>query len=238
MTDDRFVITPEMKAAKEAQENEAAERAASQAAAELEAASNMGPRKGPSPKPEAKTPWPQQNIPIKDIDIGKRLRPLDEKEVEEKAKSITEVGLLNAITVSVHPTKPTTGTPPRHYYLLRAGLHRLEACKQLKWKEVPAVITTLAGPRASLIEVDENLMQTTLTPAQRAVFTKKRKELYEALYPDAVKGKAQGEGMKRSAAAEADGKVCSEVDKQAPSRSYSPGWGLRLSGIAQGIELA
>ena len=119
-----------------------------------------------SPKPEAKTPWPQQNIPIKDIEIGERLRPLDEKEVEEKVKSITELSLLNPITVSRHPTRPTIGGDPfpRPRYLLRAGLHRLEACKRLKWKEIPAVITTLEGPRAALIEVDENLMQTTLKP--------------------------------------------------------------------------
>ena len=33
--------------------------------------------------------------------------------------------MLNAITVSVHPTKPTVGEPQRPRYVLRAGLHRL-----------------------------------------------------------------------------------------------------------------
>ena len=101
-----------------------------------------------SPKPEAKTPWPQQNIPIKDIEIGERLRPLDEKEVEEKVKSVTELSLLNPITVSRHPTRPTIGGDPfpRPRYLLRAGLHRLEACKRLKWKEIPAVIRSTPKP--------------------------------------------------------------------------------------------
>ena len=178
-----------------------------------------------SPKPEAKTPWPHQNIPIKDIEIGERLRPLDEKEVEGKVRSIAELGLLNPITVSRHPTRPTIGGDPfpRPRYLLRAGLHRLEACKRLKLKEIPAVITTLVGPRAALIEVDENLMQTTLTPGQRAVFTKKRKELYEALYPATAKGKAQGDGMKRAAAAAApERKVCGEVaDGEASAKQPS-----------------
>lgn len=202
MTDDRFVIIPEMKAHKEAQEKETPERAAAQAGEELEAARNMGPRQGPSPKPEVQTPWPQQNIPIRDIEIGERLRERLESDVDELAKSIVLLGgLVNAITVSVHPTKPTIGDPPRPHYLLRAGLHRLEACKQLGWEEIPATITTLTGLRADLIEVDENLVQTTLTPTQRANFTAKRKAIYEALYPETAKGKAQGEGMKRSAAA-------------------------------------
>jgi hypothetical protein len=96
--------------------------------------------------------------------------------------------LLNAITVSVHPTKPTIGEPPRPRYLLRAGLHRLEACKILGWQEIPAIITTLTGLRADLVEVDENLMQTTLTATQRAIFTAKRKAIYEALYPETAKG--------------------------------------------------
>jgi ParB-like chromosome segregation protein Spo0J len=61
--------------------------------------------------------------------------------VDDKVKSITEIGLLNAITVSVHPTKPTIGEPQRPRYLLRAGLHRLEACKILGWQEIPAIIT-------------------------------------------------------------------------------------------------
>ena len=211
--DDRYVITEEMKARKAEEERKAAERKAEQEARDLEARLNCGPRKGPSPKPEAKTPWPQQNIPIKDIKVGERLRPLNEEEVEKKMASITEVGLLNAITVC--RTNRTKGNPPRPVYGLRAGLHRLEACKRLKWIEIPAVITTLVGPRADLIEVDEDLMQTTLSPTQRATFTKRRKALYEALYPDTAKGNAQAKGMRRAAAAKAaagpDGKVCREV---------------------------
>jgi ParB family chromosome partitioning protein len=40
--------------------------------------------------------------------------------------------------------------------VLRAGLHRLEACKILGWQEIPAIITTLTGLCADLVEVDEN----------------------------------------------------------------------------------
>jgi len=107
---DEHVITPEMKGHKEAQEKEKAQREAAQAAAELEAARDLGPRKGPSPKPEAQTPWPQQNIPIRDIEIGERLWPLDPAEVDRKAESIAQIGPLQAITVAKHPSKSKAAT--------------------------------------------------------------------------------------------------------------------------------
>jgi ParB-like chromosome segregation protein Spo0J len=69
---------------------------------------------------------------------------------------------LNAVIVTRNP-----GDLP---YRLSAGLHRLEACKRLGWKEIPATVTTLTGPRAELIEVDENLAQTGLSPSERAIF--------------------------------------------------------------------
>jgi len=91
----------------------------------LKVALEMGPRKGPSPTPEPKTAWPVLSISVKDIDPDalKRLRPLRDDAVKEKMKSITEIGLLNPITVRIHPAKPTIGNPPRPRYQLCAGLH-------------------------------------------------------------------------------------------------------------------
>jgi len=66
MTDDRFVVTPEMKAHEEAEEKEKAECIAEQEAADLKAALEIGPRKGPSPTPEPKTAWPVLSISVKD----------------------------------------------------------------------------------------------------------------------------------------------------------------------------
>jgi ParB-like chromosome segregation protein Spo0J len=155
-----------------------------------------------------------KSIPIDSIHVGERLRQLDEEGVRSLMDSIRDLGcLLQPITVT-----PNTGDLP---YRLSAGLHRLEACKRLGWKEIPATITTLTGARAELIEVDENLMQTTLTPAERAIFTARRKELYEALHPETAAGAAQGEGMKRAAAAasEPDHQVGDEV----PDTDAGPG---------------
>ena len=163
-------------------------------------------------------PWPVLNIPIKDIEVGERLRPLDPKEVDKKAESIREVRLLQAITVGVHPTKKNETGGPVH--VLQAGLHRLEACRKLEWETIPAHITTLEGVRARLVEVDENLCRAELDQALRAKFTARRKEIYEELHPETKKGNAQGEGKKRSVS---DSKNRGEIDNQ-PSNNKTPGF--------------
>jgi ParB/RepB/Spo0J family partition protein len=130
-------------------------------------------------------------IPIDSIHVGERLRPLDEKAVQGLMDSIRDLGLLNPINVTENPG----GDLP---YRLSAGGHRREACKRLGWKEITATVSMLTGPLAELIEVDENLMQTALTLAERAIFTARRKQLYEAIHPETAAGAAQGEGKKRS----------------------------------------
>jgi ParB-like chromosome segregation protein Spo0J len=152
------------------------------------------------------------------------LRPLDEKAVQEKMDSIRELGLLHPITVTAYdPSAVPSSEAAKQLsvrYRLRAGLDRLEACRRLHWKEIPALVSSLTGPRAELIEVDENLMQSVLSPAQRATFIARRKALYEIMHPETAKGAAQGEGMKRAAAAKEepvgpDGKLCREVHEAA-----------------------
>ena len=169
-----------------------------------------------SPEPGAKTAWPIQYIPIKDIEYGERLRPLDPAEVDRKAESIAQIGLLQAITVARHPSKMVEGSnPPRPVYVLQAGLHRTEACKKLNWEMIPAHVTTLDGAYARLVEVDENLCRAELDAAMRAKFTNERKAIYEALYPETAKGKAQGEGKRRAVS---DSKIRSEIDTPAPKQ--------------------
>jgi hypothetical protein len=68
-----------------------------------------------------------QSIPIASIRIENRLRPLDSAKVAELAASIAELGLLQPIGIRPDGT-------------LVYGYHRLEACKQLGWTEIPAVV--------------------------------------------------------------------------------------------------
>lgn len=70
-------------------------------------------------------------IRIADIEVGDRIRKLANMKLakmEEIAASIAKIGLVQAITVSKHPTK-------EGIYILQAGMYRLEAHRHLKRAE-------------------------------------------------------------------------------------------------------
>ena len=121
-------------------------------------------------------------IQIDRITTFDRVRQADRKQVEALAESIREVGLLNPIAVA----------PDGEGYALIAGMHRLEAARLLGWTEIPATVLALDQHRRIIAECDENLCAPSLTPAERAEFTRRRKAAYEALHPetraDAPKG--------------------------------------------------
>jgi N6-adenosine-specific RNA methylase IME4/ParB-like chromosome segregation protein Spo0J len=91
--------------------------------------------------------------------------------VENLAASIQELGLLNPVTLT------------RDLRLV-AGYHRLQACRSLGWKTIPAQVLDLADIDAELAEIDENLMRNELTVLERARRLLRRKELYELKHPE------------------------------------------------------
>jgi N6-adenosine-specific RNA methylase IME4 len=103
------------------------------------------------------------------------------------AKSINELGLLHPITVT------PSGT-------LVSGRHRVEACRLLKWNVIPAVVVTLNELHLELVEIDENLIRNELTALERAEHLKRRKDLYETLYPETKHG-----GDRKSSEAKSSG---------------------------------
>ncbi len=106
-------------------------------------------------------------------------------DVSELAKSINEIGLLNPISV----TKD---------FILIAGLHRLEACKSLGWSDISANVLDVDDITTQLAEIDENLVRNELSALERGEQLAKRKDLYEAKYPQTKKGQAQALGMHRA----------------------------------------
>lgn len=119
-------------------------------------------------------------LPVSSIAFGERLRSVDGDYVQMLMASIGDLGLLQPIEVS-KPDKKGVHT-------LIAGAHRLTALQQLGVKEVPAIIVSASKLEMSLREIDENLMRRELTPLDRATFLAKRKEVYEALHPEAKHG--------------------------------------------------
>jgi hypothetical protein len=121
-------------------------------------------------------------LPIAKIDVGTRLRSLSEEQVVALADTIAEVGLLHPIVVT--PSKVLVRGFSESGWSVVAGAHRLEACRRLGQTEIAATIVEGSDLERQLMEVDENLIGTVLTPSERALFTARRKALYEALHPE------------------------------------------------------
>lgn len=110
-------------------------------------------------------------VKISDIKIGPSRREVEPNDALALSKSISEIGLLNPITITAD-------------YTLIAGMHRLEAVKLLGWTEIECTISDLNGLRAELAEIDENVVRTNLTPIEFGDLLLRRKEIYEILHPE------------------------------------------------------
>jgi hypothetical protein len=134
--------------------------------------------------------------PIDKIDVSRCTRPVNEQAVRALMSSIETIGLLNPILVDFDDGGDGC--------TLRAGRHRLEACRRLGWERIPfrsrrgqcveEAEQTEEGEEHALCEelasIDENLIRLELTALERATAIARRKEIYEALHPGAKKGAA------------------------------------------------
>ena len=101
---------------------------------------------------------------INTITVKQGRRAVDDAKVRELAQSMSEIGLINPITV----------TRDR---VLITGAHRLAAAKLLGWTDIQATVSELDGLRAELAEIDENLVRNELHYIDRGQAFKRRDEL-------------------------------------------------------------
>ena len=127
-----------------------------------------------------------RNISISRIKIKRGRRAVNKERVAQIAESITTLGLLHPISINKQ-------------YQLVTGHHRLEAFKSLGKKTIPA-ITTEKGLKADLAEIDENLIRQELSVLERAEGLKKRKDIYEIMYPPTKGGPGRGRKEKQRTA--------------------------------------
>lgn len=120
---------------------------------------------------------------ITKINLPNKRRKLNN--IDELADSISQVGLLNPITITEKGD-------------LVAGWHRLEACKQLGWQTIDVTVLSLNEVDTELAEIDENLIRNELLVLERSEQLVRRKELYEVKYPQTKHG-AIGNGRSRDA---------------------------------------
>lgn len=118
------------------------------------------------------------SLPIDQITIRSDARAVDAATVSAIADSIGEVGLINPIRV-----RKTDGG-----WEVVAGVHRLEAHKQLGLVEIEAVEADDDDLMAELAMIDENLCRAELSPSDRARYTARRKAIYEDLHPETEHG--------------------------------------------------
>ena len=136
-------------------------------------------------------------IRIFQIKVNPGRREADPEAVHKLADSISEVGLMNPITVDQE-------------YTLIAGLHRLEAVKMLGWAEIECTVSSLDGLLAQLAEIDENLIRRGLDYVDEGEQLARRKEIYEMLHPETRQGQRNGQTSKTATIAVLDVKPFAE----------------------------
>ncbi len=114
-------------------------------------------------------------VQISEIKVSPERREARTEAVRELADSISEIGLLNPITVDCER-------------VLIAGLHRLEAAKLLGWTEIECTVSGLEGLQAELAEIDENFVRADLSPIDYGDLLLRRKVIYEMLHPETKNG--------------------------------------------------
>ena len=124
-------------------------------------------------------------IKISEIKINPGRRDTQQRNVEELARSIAAVGLMNPVTVTQDNT-------------LIAGLHRLEAAKLLGWTEIECTVSDADGLQAELAEIDENFVRAGLSHRELGDLLLRRKELYEAIHPETRQGQRNGQTAKNA----------------------------------------
>ncbi|WP_349433611.1 ParB N-terminal domain-containing protein [Pararhizobium sp. A13] len=114
-----------------------------------------------------------KSLPLSDIFVGERARPVDEDHAQAIAASMAERGLINPITVRA--TSARKGTP----YTLVAGGHRLRAAAINGWGEIDTILVSADETEAQLMEISENLYRNELSKLDRAIFVLKFREMWE-----------------------------------------------------------
>lgn len=124
-------------------------------------------------------------VPLADLIIRDRMRPVSEAGVESLIASVTELGVMKD---AIHVRKKKDGS-----LHLMAGAHRTEMARRLGWIDIPAKVWTgVTDDWARLVEIDDNLAGAEMNPLDTAVFLAARKEVYERLHPEAKRGFSGG----------------------------------------------
>ena len=125
-------------------------------------------------------------LPVADVQMGQRLRPLSEDAVGSLIAAIRGVGFTTRILVR----RTRSGD------VLVDGGHRFEAVRRLEWENVPALVVRCNDKEAALLEADANLVGADLTPLDLSVFLAARRRVYQEMHPETAQVRRR-DGCKR-----------------------------------------
>lgn len=127
------------------------------------------------------------SLPLAQIEMGHRLRPVSEAGVATIVASVREIGqIANPVVVRQMRRKGET------VWIVLDGAHRLAAAVELGWDEVPVRVFECTDDQARIMEIDANLAGAELNPLDTAVFLASRKAVYEKMHPETKAGVAGG----------------------------------------------
>lgn len=119
-----------------------------------------------------------EKVFIEAVHVGQRHRALDPAKMSALAASMKELGLQQPISVHVDDEDAVH---------LVAGLHRLEAAKELGWEQIDASVVDLSERRREMWEIAENLNRVDLSKEQRDEHIRR----YAELLKEEAKAKAE-----------------------------------------------
>jgi ParB family chromosome partitioning protein len=119
-------------------------------------------------------------LPIADITIGDRLRPVSEATISALCQVIEEHGF----TVPILVRKKRSG------FVLIDGAHRLAAMQRRGAAIIPVCAVTCTDVEARALETTQNLAGASLSPLDDALFLAAYSAAYEELHPETRRGAA------------------------------------------------
>lgn len=138
----------------------------------------MGRKTIGTPKGEMSLALKVVEIPLAEIVVGPRMRPVNERAVQALAPSVSRYGVRQPIEVA----KAGKG------WRLVSGLHRLEASRRAGYETIPAVVVRGTVPELRKMEISENLTRNDLSALERCQFTAELKRMFLAENPEAGHG--------------------------------------------------
>jgi len=146
-----------------------------------------------------------RNISLDEIDIGYSAGAERERPVMAMMASISERGMINPITVSRIAANEVR-TDLKNYRTI-AGRIRGEAARRMGMPIIACIVVEASDLEREMIAIDENLIRTSLSPAEEALLLGRRKELHEGRYGAAKSRGAHAANAKMGNSFDANAKM-------------------------------